>query len=257
MRSSRTPPLLLFATISAGLHAAVFVGIERSTAASKLAFDSSAPPLTGETLEVEPTTEEEPALSNATSASSAAHTPTPTAAPNALPLRSSARAPARASDSEADAAAASTALFGAVGVRFAADLATTFTRAFPQAASADPIWMTVPLGNAGTAEVKLLLDEDGRLATSAVEGAPSAALRRGIERTVVLLSPRAFTARGAITKLHIRARVSRDDLHDGLHGDVFALSGGSFSGSVGTAFFALPSSSGPGRRIDVEVRLEP
>ena len=42
----------------------------------------------------------------------------------------------------------------------------------------------------------------------------------------------------------------------GLHGDVFALSGGSFSGEVGTAFFALPAAGG-GRRVDVELRLVP
>jgi hypothetical protein len=48
----------------------------------------------------------------------------------------------------------------------------------------------------------------------------------------------------------------KDDVHDGLHGDVFALSGGSFSGEVGTAFFALPAAGG-GRRIDVELRLVP
>ena len=46
------------------------------------------------------------------------------------------------------------------------------------------------------------------------------------------------------------------DVHDGLHGDVFALSGGSFSGDVGTAFFARPGPGG-GRRVDVEVRLLP
>jgi hypothetical protein len=55
----------------------------------------------------------------------------------------------------------------------------------------------------------------------------------------------------------VTARIARDDVHDGLHGDVFALSGGSFSGDVGTAFFALPAGSGPGRRVDVELRLLP
>ena len=49
----------------------------------------------------------------------------------------------------------------------------------------------------------------------------------------------------------------RDDVHDGLHGDVFALSAGSFSGEVGTAFVALPASVGAGRRVDIEVRLIP
>jgi hypothetical protein len=149
------------------------------------------------------------------------------------------------------------ALFGAVGSRFSADLATTFTRAFPQAASADPLWLVVPPGDAGSADVKLLLDDDGHLEGSAIGGTPSSALRRGIERTLSLLGPRAFTAHAAVTKLRVRAHVARDDLHDGLHGDVFALSGGSFSGDVGSAFFALPAGAGPGRRIDVDVRLLP
>jgi hypothetical protein len=60
-----------------------------------------------------------------------------------------------------------------------------------------------------------------------------------------------------VTKIRLTCHVSRNDVHDGLHGDVFALSGGSFSGEVGTAFFALPPTTGPGRRVDVELRLLP
>ncbi|HTQ47333.1 MAG TPA: hypothetical protein VMI75_31470 [Polyangiaceae bacterium] len=149
------------------------------------------------------------------------------------------------------------ALFGAVGVRYATDLATTFTRAFPQAASADGIWNTTAFGPAGTADLALVLDDSGHLVSHAIGGAPSPALRRGIERTLLLMGPRAFTARGATTRLRVAARVTSDVVHDGLHGDVFALSGGSFSGDLGTAFFALPGAGGPGRRIDVELRLLP
>jgi hypothetical protein len=71
-----------------------------------------------------------------------------------------------------------------------------------------------------------------------------------------MLGSRAFTAHGMTTRLRVVAHVSKDDVHDGLHGDVFALSGGSFAGEVGTAFFALPAAGG-GRRIDVELRLVP
>jgi hypothetical protein len=152
-------------------------------------------------------------------------------------------------------AAAVVSVFGAAGVRYATDLATTFTRAFPQAASADTAWETAPFGGAGSADVTLVIDADGRLVSSAVTGAPSAALRQGVARTLALLAPRAFTAREAMTKIRVTARVSRDDVHDGLHGDVFALSGGSFSGDLGTAFFALPPANGPGRRVDVQLRL--
>jgi hypothetical protein len=91
----------------------------------------------------------------------------------------------------------------------------------------------------------------------ATGGTPSPALRRGIERALLLLGARAFTARGATTRLRVSASVTSDVVHDGLHGDVFALSGGSFSGDVGTAFFTLPGAGGPGRRIDVELRLLP
>jgi len=148
-------------------------------------------------------------------------------------------------------------LFGAVGARLATDLATSFTRAFPQVASADPAWAAAALGSTSAALLTLVLDDDGHLEGGTITGAPAEALRRGIERALVLLKAREFTARSSTTRLRITAHVARDDVHDGLHGDVFALSGGSFAGDVGTAFFALPPSAGPGRRIDVEIRMLP
>lgn len=146
-------------------------------------------------------------------------------------------------------------LFGAVGARFATDLSATFTRALPQASSADPAWTNCLLGTAGTADVTLVLDDAGRLTTQSVLGHPSPALRSSIERTLALLVERSFTAGQATTRLRVTAHVALDDLHDGLHGDVFALSGGSFAGGAGNAFFALPARTGPGRRVDVEVRV--
>jgi hypothetical protein len=146
-------------------------------------------------------------------------------------------------------------LFGAVGARFATDLSATFTRALPQASSADPAWTNCPPGTAGTADVTLVLDNAGHLMTQSVLGHPSPALRSSIERTLALLAERSFTAGQATTRLRVTGHVALDDLHDGLHGDVFALSGGSFVGSAGNAFFALPARTGPGRRVDVEVRV--
>ena len=148
-------------------------------------------------------------------------------------------------------------LFGAVGVRYAADLATAFAHAFPQAASADALWLEAPFGSAGTLDLELTLDEGGHIVESDFAGTPTVALRRGVERTLALLVPRVFTAGGVQTRLRVRAQVTRDDVHDGLHGDVFALSGGSFVGRTGTAFFALPPGTGPGRRVDVEFALMP
>jgi hypothetical protein len=146
-------------------------------------------------------------------------------------------------------------VFGASGDRASVDLATAFTRGFPQAASADPAWAAAPFGPAGDATVVLEIDEAGALVASQIEGAPSPALRAGITRTIALLRARAFTASRPVTRLKVTGSVSADEVHDGLHGEVFAV-GGSFDGSEGSAFFALAI----GRRVDLsvrEARMEP
>ena len=139
-------------------------------------------------------------------------------------------------------------LFGAVGERGAVDLATAFTRQFPQAASADPVWATIGFGSAGEADATLVVDAAGKLVGTTVSSGAPAALKNGVLRTVGLLGGRPFTAQGARTRLHVRATVSHDQVHDGLHGDVFAI-GGSFSRTEGSAFFALAI----GRRVDFRV----
>jgi hypothetical protein len=252
-----SPPLPLFAALSLGLHLAVAVEASHAGTASKPAFELAAQTLAGDTLEVDPPPA--PVMEPETAAGdpggpASLSPPQPTKAP-----QRSAFAPTvgRSLGAKGAVAAAPVATFGAVGVRYATDLAATFTRAFPQAASADAIWSTAPFGSAGLAEVTLVLDEEGRLSGSAIAGTPSPALRRGIERTLAILGSRAFTSSAPSTRLRVTARVARDDVHDGLHGDVFALSGGSFAGDVGTAFFALPPGAGPGRRVDVELRLLP
>jgi hypothetical protein len=161
-----------------------------------------------------------------------------------------ARSGAAASASEgARASEGSSGLYGAVADRSAADLATAFTRGFPQAASADPAWRTAPLGPLGTATVVLTLSESGTVEHVDVQGAPSAALANGIRRTLALLGSRPLTARGKTTRLVVTGAVTADQVHDGLHGEVFAI-GGSFTGGEGNAFFALAI----GRRIDLHVR---
>jgi hypothetical protein len=245
----RAPPLLSFTALSLALHAAGFVAVRHGAGgASVPSFEDRSQSLVGETLDIDPPAlaprDDEPAR-NGTTPDPAAAAPRRPSIRGRLPLASAAPASAPAP------------LFGAVGVPFATDLATGFTRAFPQAASADPNWFSLPFGSAGRAEVALVLDDDGRLASSEIEGSPSVALRTGIERTLVLLARRQFTARAPLTRLRIVARLSRDDVHDGLHGDFFALSAGSFAGDVGAAFFALPAAAGPGRRVDLEMRLLP
>jgi hypothetical protein len=238
--------LLGFAALSLAIHVAALdaVGARASTVAPRT-LDATARPLAGETLDIDP-----PVLVSV-AAPAPAPAPTPLRAP--ATVSAAVRTPAAAGAG----APAPPPVFGAVGARFATDLATTFTRAIPQAASADPTWSSAQFGNAGRADVTLALDAEGHLVASDVTGSPFPALRRSIERTLALLATRAFTSRGAITVLRVTAHVSRNDARDGLRGDVFALSGGSFSGDVGSAFFALPPGVGPGRRVDVQVRLMP
>lgn len=142
-------------------------------------------------------------------------------------------------------------MFGAVGDRSAADLARAFTRDFPQAASGDAVWRSAPLGAAGEATVVLTLDDAGHIADVQVLGTASSPLAAGIRRTITLIRGRPFIARSKVTKLRLTATVSPDTVHDGLHGDVFAI-GGSFAEGEGSAFFALNI----GRRIDLRVRLQ-
>lgn len=163
--------------------------------------------------------------------------------------RRAARGTARSGD-EGGAGGSTTAaaLYGAVGERGAIDLATAFTRAFPQATSGDPAWARAPMGSAGNAELTLELDATGHLVRAAVSGSPSPALRAGIERTLVLIRARSFVAAAKISRLGLTASITPDTVHDGLHGEVFAL-GNTFTGGSGTAFFALSI----GRRIDLTV----
>jgi hypothetical protein len=173
--------------------------------------------------------------------------------PAARPSHAGRPSAGRAEPGAGEASSSSTgaaALYGAVGERSASDLATAFTRGFPQAASADPSWRAAGFGSAGEADLVLTLDDSGHIESSQVLGTPSAALAAGIRRTLTLIHARPFVARGKVTKLHLTATVTADSVHDGLHGDVFAI-GGSFAAGEGSAFFALAV----GRRIDVRVRL--
>jgi hypothetical protein len=143
------------------------------------------------------------------------------------------------------AVAANAGSYGAAGDRSAQDLATAFVRAFPQAASGDATWATAKLGHCGSVVLSLELGSDGNLVGHQLSGTPSTEFARGIERALTLIQHRAFTAVGRRTQLALECNIHTDTVHDGLHGDVFAL-GASYTGSTGGGFFALAS----GRRID-------
>lgn len=262
--------LLVTLGVSLGAHvllAAILVGSSLRTSTTAEKPGDPAPQIAGETFELPaPETSDVP-LANAAPSPEGVAAPAPpdegeaTAQP--VPPAHGRKAsrpshPGRPSSGRADpgqedgtaGASGPPALYGAVGERSAADLATAFTRGFPQAASADPAWRAATLGSAGEADVVFTLDESGHIEDMQVLGSPSPALSSAIRRTFALVKGRPFVAKGRVTKLHLVASVSADAVHDGLHGDVFAI-GGSFTGGEGSAFFALAI----GRRIDVRVRL--
>jgi hypothetical protein len=139
-------------------------------------------------------------------------------------------------------------MFGALGERSAADLTRAFTRGFPQAASGDPVWRNVPLGSAGEATLVLTLDDSGHISEVQIVGNASGPLAQGIWRTMALIKGRPFTARSKVTRLRLVATVRADTVHDGLHGDVFAIG----NPTDDSGFFAL----NVGRRVDLHVRAQ-
>ena len=233
--------------LSLAIHASAFALVFALVDARPAPLEADpAPNIAGETFELpelDPETTEE-----STSPAPAAARSLPAPSPRPARAEAFSKGPRAADAPAAGAEANSPPLFGAVGERGVVDLATTFTRAFPQAASADPSWTRVPFGSAGVADVNLEIDAAGHLVDTRVAGASTSALREGIQRTVLLIRAHAFVATAAVTRLHIVSTVSPDAVHDGLHGDVFAI-GGSFSGREGSAFFALSV----GRRIDLTI----
>ncbi len=252
-------------TLSIGAHVLVAATLLRAGARAPETSDPP-PALGGETFELPAPETIEPPLANASPAPETTAPSDPASDGEGVtrprppahgrsdprpsrPARPSGGRVEPASGETGDGTASSPALYGAVGERSAADLATAFTRGFPQVASADPMWRTAPLGSAGEADVVLTLDESGHIESSQVLGSPSPALASAVRSTLALIKARPFVAKGKVTRLHLVAKVSSDEVHDGLHGDVFAI-GGSYAGGEGNAFFALAI----GRRIDVRVR---
>lgn len=223
-----------------------------------------APELAGETFELPAPESADTPLANASPSPEALAAPAPidfpdaparprppeTARPAARPSHQGRPSAGHAASGQTDGTPGSTgsaALFGAIGDRSAADLTRAFTRGFPQAASGDAAWRSVPFGAAGEATLVLTLDDAGHIADVQVAGSPSPALAQGIRRTIALIKGRPFTARGKVTKLRLSATVIPNTVPDGLHGDVFAIGAGDDTG-----FFALSI----GRRIELRVRAQ-
>jgi hypothetical protein len=250
---SRLSPVAWLA-LSLGAHGGVVPaalwgsGLHRDTSSAPSLALRAAPAQVGETFEVPV---EEVDRGGAPPAEETAPAEVSEVAPATEGAHARASRPSQhaTSVSAAEGGGSGSASFGAVGERSAVDIATAFTRGFPQAASADVAWTNAPFGSAGSEDVRLTLDETGALVSVLTGGAPSSALAAGVNRTVALIRARSFVAAGRETHLRVTATVSPDQVHDGLHGDVFAI-GGSFDRGEGSGFFALAV----GRRIDVKVR---
>jgi hypothetical protein len=156
---------------------------------------------------------------------------------------------------------ASSGAFGAegaaVGVR---DLVRSFVRAIPIVASSDPIWATLPLGAAGTADLTLGLNGEGKpFAAEPLEAAAPAHLRRLVHKTLSVMGGGRFAvptsdAPAAEQKLRIAIALTQQEPP----ADRDVASGGAFglrfepadAHHVSRAFFTLAS----GRRVEVSVR---
>lgn len=138
-------------------------------------------------------------------------------------------------------------LIGAVGEPGAVELETAFLRALPQVASFDKDWNREPIGTSFTAIITVDVDDGGHLGQlTGVSG--STPLNRAIERSMGQLKPRLLTAHAPRTRISVTCTVHADEVHDGWHGDVFAL-GATASARGGTGFVALAT----GRRVDFVV----
>ena len=137
--------------------------------------------------------------------------------------------------------------YGALGDRSAVDVTVALSRAFPSAASPDPEWRTVALGDAGSAILEIELEEDGTLARWGLGAGASPALREGIRRTMAFIGARTFLAHGRTTRLQVTARVSTDATRDGADA-VYAIHS-EHEGQNASAYFSLSV----GRRVDLVI----
>jgi len=201
-------------------------------------------------------------LSPDTKARPAAPAPAEGAVPQAPPPRP--RVAARSTvSSTAPAAAHGSGPGGTFGAEGAApgvrDLLGAFVRTVPLVASADQAtWSTLPLGAAGSADVTLVLDDEGKPRLASSSPAP-AHVRRLVTKTVSVMSGGRFgisSTEGIATEQKLR--IALTITQEGAPSQDQAVSGGLFAlrfdppdtHGVRHASFTL----GSGRHVDVAVR---
>lgn len=177
--------------------------------------------------------------------------------------RSDARAAASASGGEASPGSSGSASSGTFGGEGAAsgvrDLVRSFVRAIPLVASSDPVWSTLPLGAAGSADLTLGMNGEGKpFAAQPLDSAP-AHLRRLVHKTLSVMAGGRFApppsdAPAAEQKLRIAVALTQQAPpaeREVSTGGAFALRfEAADAHHVSRAFFTLAS----GRQVEVSVR---
>ncbi|MEB2310409.1 MAG: hypothetical protein OZ921_01250 [Sorangiineae bacterium] len=154
------------------------------------------------------------------------------------------------------------AAFGAAGLAPGVrDLGKAFARAMPRAMSGDPLWSSLPLGDAGSFRVSLTLDERGRLSEArSLDENPPPQLEHLLERTVLLLRGGLFAlslegGAGSQT-LRISVTLSQGTPSDELDVNPSDTTSLGFEpprpGRPGRGYFTLAS----GRHVEARVWLE-
>lgn len=255
MRPFGSRPLYLFVAMSLAAHGAAFIGtfhVGRGKAvsrplpvASSLKSDTETElPLSEASGDTEPAPDAIPAAPVAEQSpaapTDAPGSPTPAATTKSRPSKP----PAAGS---AGGPGAQPGLIGAVGEPGAVELETAFLRALPQVASFDKDWHREPIGATATITVTAEVDASGHL-QQVTDASTSTPLNRAVTRALAQLKPRLLTAHAARTRITVTCTVHTDEVHDGWHGDVFAL-GATAQGRGGTGFVSLAT----GRRVDFVV----
>jgi hypothetical protein len=139
------------------------------------------------------------------------------------------------------------------------DLGRAFTRAIPIAVSPDPIWAGMPIGPAGSFDLRVELGEDGRIVSARPVGSVSEHLRAIGVRTIGLLGSGTFAIKaepGAGAQvLRISAEVTMAEgapANDASQAGAYGLGyEPPWNDKPGKAWFTLRS----GKHVDVTVRV--
>lgn len=181
--------------------------------------------------------------------------------PASAPIASTETASTVGSADSPDAGSPSRSAFGAVGSRHGVrNLATAFARAMPIANSGDPAWTSLPLGDAGTMDVTLTIDDGGKLlsATPVDPQKAPAHLVRLVQRTLTFLRAGTYalstTSTSGAETFRIVARIEQVEVpsDDASRAGPFALGfRPPVSGQAGYATFTLQD----GRRITIDIHV--